>query len=931
MTTKIFSARSLTLAAFAIVLTGFSIFFFTERPSAQKLSSRDAKSAQAAPEAGVIQGTVYIDFNMNGARNTTGIAPDLAVDDGVGPVTVTAYAGNGASATTTTAADGTYSLDTSSLPAGPYRIEFTNLPAGYSPSYVGANNGSTVRFVPDGSQLGVDLGILNASEEYCQNSPLVVIPRWQNGNSQPVAGYAGNTISSLSTITWGTLSRDNSPQLNLSSMKDIGTTWATAYKKDTKKLYTASFTRRHTGFGPLGIGGVYVLEFATPANAASVTVVNSFNLQGANSIDLGSVNRTIVEGDISAGAAGDNELGHKQYPNRDLDAFDKVGKTGFGDIEIEPNTNNLWLVNLNQRALIKVDTTAANIAATAVQYPVSSMTGQPTCTGGVFRPFAIKFYKGLGYLGGTCTAENETGTIGTAANLRAEVLSFNPANPTALTSVVSVPLVGANMRENTESGFSTGWLGAWKPWRSNWIDVVATDEPNRYQPDAAPMVANLEFSQNGSLIIGIMDRVGSQAGNFNFAAISGSTQTYAKKSSGDISMICRIGASWVTEGSGACTVQDNTPFTTPAEFFGDIEKNGDGLADGGEFFWGDFYFFGNKAGAGTGGGHGEVALGGLVTYPGADQVLTTAYDPVLPSERFGTDYVNAQGLIYFNTTDGSRFGYPANPSDRYDSVNGAGYLMIPESNNFEDLGKALGLGEPDLLCNPAPLQIGNRVWLDADIDGVQDPDELPIAGVTVNLYLNGVVVGTTATDANGNYVFSDVQPNTAYEIRFDNPLNYQSGGPLFGMAVTAANQTSQPGNDDASDSDAIKVTNPAGSPAGTFPVITVTTAGAGQNNHTLDSGFARIPTAGDVSVAGRVLTANGFPIRNAIVTLSEPDGSVHRVVTGSFGYFTFTGISAGQSVLIDVSAGKRSFTVPTMIVHLDDNVSGINFYASELR
>ena len=32
---------------------------------------------------GTVSGTVYIDHNMNGVRNTLGLAPDLAIDSGV--------------------------------------------------------------------------------------------------------------------------------------------------------------------------------------------------------------------------------------------------------------------------------------------------------------------------------------------------------------------------------------------------------------------------------------------------------------------------------------------------------------------------------------------------------------------------------------------------------------------------------------------------------------------------------------------------------------------------------------------------------------------------------------------------------------------------------------------------------------------------------
>ncbi|HND53356.1 MAG TPA: SdrD B-like domain-containing protein, partial [Pirellulaceae bacterium] len=62
--------------------------------------------------------------------------------------------------------------------------------------------------------------------------------------------------------------------------------------------------------------------------------------------------------------------------------------------------------------------------------------------------------------------------------------------------------------------------------------------------------------------------------------------------------------------------------------------------------------------------------------------------------------------------------------------------------------------------------IGDRVWLDADVDGVQDAGEPGLAGITVALIRdtnsNGlwntgeVIIATTVTDANGNYLFPGI-------------------------------------------------------------------------------------------------------------------------------------------------------------------------------
>ena len=56
-------------------------------------------------------------------------------------------------------------------------------------------------------------------------------------------------------------------------------------------------------------------------------------------------------------------------------------------------------------------------------------------------------------------------------------------------------------------------------------------------------------------------------------------------------------------------------------------------------------------------------------------------------------------------------------------------------------------------------QLGDFVWHDVDKDGVQDPGEPGIEGITVTLRDgSGVVVATTTTDADGLYVFRALLP-----------------------------------------------------------------------------------------------------------------------------------------------------------------------------
>ena len=67
---------------------------------------------------------------------------------------------------------------------------------------------------------------------------------------------------------------------------------------------------------------------------------------------------------------------------------------------------------------------------------------------------------------------------------------------------------------------------------------------------------------------------------------------------------------------------------------------------------------------------------------------------------------------------------------------------------------------------PVSYAIGDVVWIDADRDGVQDDGEEVLSGVQVELLgADGSVVATTATDAQGRYLFDDLVAGT-YQVRF---------------------------------------------------------------------------------------------------------------------------------------------------------------------
>lgn len=88
-----------------------------------------------------------------------------------------------------------------------------------------------------------------------------------------------------------------------------------------------------------------------------------------------------------------------------------------------------------------------------------------------------------------------------------------------------------------------------------------------------------------------------------------------------------------------------------------------------------------------------------------------------------------------------------------------------------------------------------------------------------------------------------------------------------------------------------------------------------------------IPTAAEVSVGGRVLTANGNGIRNVVVSITDPAGNTRTAVTGAFGYYSFADVPVGQTYIMSVSSKRYEFLEPTRAITVVDALDNVNFIA----
>jgi hypothetical protein len=88
---------------------------------------------------------------------------------------------------------------------------------------------------------------------------------------------------------------------------------------------------------------------------------------------------------------------------------------------------------------------------------------------------------------------------------------------------------------------------------------------------------------------------------------------------------------------------------------------------------------------------------------------------------------------------------------------------------------------------PTLASVGDRVWLDANADGIQDEDEPGVEGQLVRIFDSlGTEVAETVTDGGGNYQFDGLEPGTyTVEFTIDRWFEFTAGGPTQTVTLSA--------------------------------------------------------------------------------------------------------------------------------------------------
>jgi hypothetical protein len=179
-----------------------------------------------------ISGSAYRDYNLNNVKET--------LEPGVKNIKVTGYDNSGTIKTTTTDANGAYTLSGLS---GSVRVEFSNLPGYLKDGVAGNRKNTSVQFANDGDT--IDFALHNPAEYVGDISKAKIVATTLIGGSQ--TNDTTKVLPSIRVFDYAPNDSTNNDDnvANISLIQDTGNVWGLAYSAKDKKLYSSALLKRH--------------------------------------------------------------------------------------------------------------------------------------------------------------------------------------------------------------------------------------------------------------------------------------------------------------------------------------------------------------------------------------------------------------------------------------------------------------------------------------------------------------------------------------------------------------------------------------------------------------------------------------------------------------------------------------------------------------
>ncbi len=624
------------------------------------------------------------------------------------------------------------------------------------------------------------------------------------------------------------------PLTTLATAGQVGATWAVASNGATGDVYAAAFMKRYSAFGPNGTGAIYKTR-PTYNGAGQLT---------GSSAPVLFADVSQVLGGAAGGAAG--TTGANPHPNTFTTAQFNTDNDGNADGTPDLIAND----GVGKIALGGMAMTADNTALYVMNLTTRQLVRLGVDANGNFNGSHAEF--NVPVPAGVAASDVRpfavqirngqvfVGLVDSAettvrANLRGFVYAFNPGSGTfGGVPVLQFQLDYAHGDANVDrANGPQPDNGFYQPW----ANVDLSNNGGDYR--AQPVLADIVFDDAGAMIVGIRDREGDMT-----SPVTPNPRLFG--TAGDVLRATLAGGTFTLEGQ-------------PGGLIGVPDGEG---PNGREFYPDDRYdpF------------HQETATGGLAYLPGTGEVAVNSMDP--------GDEVFSAGPVWMDNVTGRE-------RDNF---------QVYRNGNAGAFAKSNGLGDLHVLFGPAALALGNRVWNDANDNGLQDANEPGIAGVTVQLFQNNAQVGSTVTNALGEYVFDagtvnngtpgdptddGVRPNTAYQIRIPT-----AQGPLAGLRPATANAGA-----DNIDSD--------GTLAGPNVVYALTSGPTGTFDYDNDFGFVARLSLGnrvwnDANNNGIQDPAEPGLVGVTVEALNAGNTVIGTQFTGANGVYEFTDLAPGD-------------------------------------
>ena len=366
---------------------------------------------QCTAPSGSINGKIFIDLNNNGILD-----PDEA---GKAGVLIQAYNASGQIVgTKQSAVDGSYSL-TGLNNGDKIRVHF-GISDGYTSSKIGTDNASAIQFVQVPA-CNVKFGVVSPTA-LCNEKTEILTTCFVQGTTS-----VRTSEPTIVAVEYGFNS--NSPARKFATHGETGSIWGLAWKSSSKEIFSSSFVKQYSG-----LKDGHDAIFKTSFNGTMYTTQLFAKLA-----NLGQTVGTLATSDLT-----------------DCTYGSQVGKIGLGAIVISPDEKYLYVVNLHNNTLVRIQTESPT-AANTVSYNIP---------GAGIHAFALKYYHDKIYIGTTIPGDVAT------------VLIFDPEGGTFTNSGLKID-AGADWSATPAVGSAP----------AHWL-------------------TDIDFTDKGDMLLSLSDRIG---------------------------------------------------------------------------------------------------------------------------------------------------------------------------------------------------------------------------------------------------------------------------------------------------------------------------------------------------------------------------------------------------------------------------------------